>query len=106
MNDLTMRDEPQSERPTNPHGESYLTTGGHINAIGYDSPRGEAEAPSKPNAMRDLSIREVNRGFIVQAGCHTFAISTAKELTQLVTEYINDPSGTEKRWFDGTLMTR
>ena len=56
--------------------------------------------------MRELTIRELNRGFVVTAGCHTFAISTAKELTELVTEYINNPRETEEKWFSGKLMSR
>jgi hypothetical protein len=104
LNNLTMRDVPQSENP-NYGGE--LSAGNTNDLVGYDSPRAEAEMPApKSSTMRELNIREVNRGFIVQAGCHTFAISTAKELTRLVTEYINDPSETERKWFEGKLMER
>jgi hypothetical protein len=56
------------------------------------------------NKMRQISIEEMDRGFIVRVGCQTFAISTKSELTTKLLEYINDPDQTEKRWNDGKLF--
>ena len=58
------------------------------------------------NKIREINIREVNRGFIVTAGCHTFAISTTSELIKLLTVYIDNPDETERLWFSGKLVQR
>jgi hypothetical protein len=62
------------------------------------------ETPQNANKIRQINIEEVNRGFIVRVGCHTFAISTKVELTTKLTEYINEPDKTEKKWYDKTLF--
>ena len=67
----------------------------------------EAVAPTPDrggNKIRQINIEEVNRGFIVKVGCHTFAISTKAELTTKLTEYINEPNKTEKKWYEGDLF--
>ncbi len=56
------------------------------------------------NKIRQINIEEVNRGFIVRVGCHTFAISTKAELTTKLTEYINEPDKTEQKWYAGNLF--
>lgn len=56
------------------------------------------------NKIRQINIEEVNRGFIVRVGCHTFAISTKAELTTKLTEYINEADKTEKKWYAGDLF--
>jgi len=56
------------------------------------------------NKIRQINIEEVNRGYIVRVGCHTFAISTKAELTTKLTEYINEPAKTEKKWYSGDLF--
>lgn len=66
---------------------------------------GEMSASSNSKGkIRNIQLREVNRGYIVDIGCHTFAISTAEELTEKLTEYIKDPSGAEDKWFSGKLF--
>ena len=69
-----------------------------VNEVAVPTPdRGE-------NKIRQINIEEVNRGFIVRVGCHTFAISTKAELTTKITEYINEPDKTEKKWYNGDLF--
>jgi len=60
--------------------------------------------PVQTNKIRQINIEEVNRGFIVRVGCHTFAISTKAELTTKLTEYINEPDKTEQKWYAGNLF--
>ena len=62
------------------------------------------EEVRQENKIRQINIEEVNRGYIVRVGCHTFAISTKAELTTKLTEYINEPSKTEKKWYSGDLF--
>ena len=68
-----------------------------VNEAAIPTPQGE-------NKIRQINIEEVNRGFIVRVGCHTFAISTKAELTTKLTEYINEPAKTEKKWYAGDLF--
>ena len=63
-----------------------------------------APTPLQANKIRQINIEEVNRGFIVRVGCHTFAISTRAELTTKLTEYINEPDATEKKWYENKLF--
>jgi len=63
-----------------------------------------APTPVQANKIRQINIEEVNRGFIVRVGCHTFAISTKAELTTKLTEYINEPDKTEQKWYAGNLF--
>ena len=63
-----------------------------------------APTPVQANKIRQINIEEVNRGFIVRVGCHTFAISTRSELTTKLTEYINEPDKTEQKWYAGNLF--
>lgn len=70
---------------------------------GIDHYAGNREV-TNPNKIRQINIEEVNRGFIVRVGCHTFAISTKAELTTKLTEYINEPEKTEQKWYAGSLF--
>ena len=63
-----------------------------------------APTPIQANKIRQINIEEVNRGFIVRVGCHTFTISTKAELTTKLTEYINEPDKTEQKWYAGNLF--
>lgn len=56
------------------------------------------------NKIRQITINEVNRGFIVNVGCHTFAISTKTELLNKLLEYIENPAETEKKWHTNQLF--
>lgn len=56
------------------------------------------------NKIRQINIEEVNRGYFVRIGCQTFAIGTKAELISNLTEYINEPTKTEKKWFSGELF--
>jgi hypothetical protein len=60
--------------------------------------------PMVENKIKQINIEELNRGYIVRVGCHTFAISTKAELTTKLTEYINEPAKTEKKWYSGDLF--
>lgn len=59
-------------------------------STGTDSYAVNREIPVPPNGqvnkIRQINIEEVNRGFIVRVGCHTFAISTRAELTKFKKE--------------------
>lgn len=56
------------------------------------------------NKIREVSIRELNKGYLVNVGCHSFAITDSKLLIKLLSEYISDPEKTEKKWYDKKLF--
>ena len=60
--------------------------------------------PIQENRSRRITIQELNRGYVVEVGCHSFAISEKAELTAKLVEYINNPSATEQKWFEGNLF--
>jgi hypothetical protein len=68
-----------------------------------------SEAPlmgnsSNENKIRPIQIDQLNRGYVVRVGCHSFAIADAPELIAYLTTYISDPNKTEKNWFAGKLF--
>lgn len=67
----------------------------------FELPNGR---PQEDNRIRKITIEELNRGFIVNVGCSTFAFSTKDELITILTEYINEPNLTEKKWHAGDLF--
>lgn len=69
-----------------------------------EEPKVEPVCSPKYNKIREINIQEVNRGYIVRVGCHTFAISTKEELMPKLEQYINSPEDTERKWNDGSLF--
>lgn len=74
-------------------------------------PRGEtvwdgSARPTDPdeNKIKHINIDQVSRGYIVTVGCQTFAIETSAQLISKLSEYINEPASTSKKWFAGTLF--
>ena len=58
----------------------------------------------RPNKIRQINIEELHHGYIVRVGCHNFAIETKAQLIAQLSAYIQEPSLTEKKWFDGKLL--
>lgn len=54
--------------------------------------------------IREICIKQVNYGYIVNVGCHTFAVESAVKLGELLNKYLMQPNATEKLWYDGTLF--
>lgn len=52
------------------------------------------------NTIRTFMVRQLNFGYVVEVGCHSFAIETKEKLVKLVSDYINTPDETEKKWFE------
>lgn len=66
---------------------------------------GQVEAvPSIPNTIRDITITQLNHGYIVRVGCQTFAIENPSTLIAKLAEYINNPADTETKWNDKKLF--
>jgi len=54
--------------------------------------------------IREIIIKQVNYGYIVNVGCHTFAVESVVRLNELLNAYLLQPDATEKSWYDGTLF--
>lgn len=56
------------------------------------------------NSIKETRIRQLNHGYVIDVGCHSFAIESAQKAIELLGKYIINPSATEKEWFEGSLL--
>jgi hypothetical protein len=62
-------------------------------------------APPMPeNHIRQILIRQLNHGYIVEVGCQVLAIESASKLISLFAEYVNNPVATEAKHRSGKLL--
>ncbi len=47
---------------------------------------------------KEVRIRPLNHGYVVEVGCQSFAIESADKLTALINQYLKDPVEVEKAW--------
>ena len=59
-----------------------------------DAPTGIAPSGEK----REITIREVNNGFIVRVGCQTFVFETREKMLGELERYLKDREGVEKEY--------
>lgn len=57
---------------------------------------GEAEAPSA--SLREVNIRPLSSGYLVNVGCQSVAVETTETLLKTLGEYLNNPSEFERAW--------
>ena len=60
--------------------------------------------PPRENKIRNTTIRQLNSGYVVEVGCHSFAFSTKEEMNEKLLGYINFPAETEERWFNNQSL--
>jgi hypothetical protein len=53
---------------------------------------------------RDLTIKHLHHGYIVEVDCHRFAFETVDRMLKYVGEYLKDPIATEKKWWNKELF--
>ena len=53
---------------------------------------------------REINIRPLNHGYVVNVGCQTFAIESVEKLISNLEKYLHSPIETEKEWFSGNLL--
>ena len=49
--------------------------------------------------MRDFTVKKGVQGYVVMIGCQVAGFSTAADLLVSIGEYVNDPEGTEKKYY-------
>jgi len=59
---------------------------------------------SSKRKIRDINIRQLDHGFVVEIGCQTFAIESASTLIAKLSEYILLPEEIEVKWAEGKLF--
>ena len=52
----------------------------------------------------DIHIHQVDRGYVVQAGCKTFVFEDSDRLLAYLTDYVKNPDAVLKKFYDGTLF--
>ena len=62
------------------------------------------QASKEETKIRKIGIRQLEYGYVVEVGCHWFAIETVDKLLQALTDYVNNPKSIEKAWFDGKFL--
>jgi len=64
------------------------------------------DRPTDPNQnqAREVNIRQLNYGYIINIGCQNFAIESVEKLIVNLETYLKNPSETEKKWFSGTFL--
>jgi hypothetical protein len=55
-------------------------------------------------SIRELRIEQLNNGYIVHVGCHSFAFHTKKKMLKYINSYVNDPNEAERKWVAGELF--
>jgi hypothetical protein len=53
---------------------------------------------------RTVIIQPMHYGYVVRLDCHEFAFESADRALNYVTEYLKDPQGTEKKWWNKELF--
>ena len=53
---------------------------------------------------REIKIKQLNHGYVVNIGCQTFAIESVGKLVSNLEKYLNSPIETETEWLSGNLL--
>lgn len=64
----------------------------------------EPPIPPYPNRMRDISITQLDRGYVVRVGCQSLAIESKEVLLEKLISYINNPDEAETRYNKGEFF--
>lgn len=66
--------------------------------------RNELQPLVAASQAREINIRPLNHGYVVNIGCQTFAIESIEKLIINLETYLKNPNETEKEWFSGNLL--
>ena len=64
----------------------------------------EPGIPLKPTRAREIHIRPLNRGFVVNVDCHAFAFEDLEKMLTYISQYLRNPNKVEEMWFKGQLF--
>jgi hypothetical protein len=60
-------------------------------------------APCGSGKIKEIRITQVDHGYIVNVGCQTFAIESAKRLVKNIEKYFESPEEIEQAWMSKNL---
>jgi len=69
----------------------------------YPMAQGEAQAPTRLNIARPISIEQLNHGYVIVVGCQRFAVESKDALLHRLGSYLSDPNKVEEDWSTGKL---
>lgn len=69
-------------------------------------PQVSTVAQDSPDKIYAIAIRPVDRGYIVEVGCKTFAMSDTDELIRYLSDYLIDPGSIHKQFYAGELFKK
>lgn len=80
-------------------GYSTIVGGRYSNSLGQGAP----VAPNvNINKIKDITIRALDFGYMVNVGCQSVAVETKEKLIQKLADYINNPLEINNTWFSST----
>jgi hypothetical protein len=101
-----IRGEIRSESRISSPNENYQTqTESDGMEVGYDEPQidyGDVDTemvPEQSYSKREVVIKPLNSGFLVNVGCQSAAVETNEQLIKTLTDYFENPYEFEKKWF-------
>ena len=53
---------------------------------------------------RNINIEPLNYGYIMRVGCQSLAIESKEDLLKYLTEYLNDSTKTEEKYYNKQLL--
>jgi len=56
------------------------------------------------NKAKRITIEQLDFGYTVTVGCQKFAIESSDKLVLNLAEYLKDPNGVERKWFEGKVL--
>lgn len=81
------------------------TTSSHTQQIVYSLMEPGQQYPTGlPTKIRGISIRQLDKGYVISVGCQEFAINDSKTLIKNLIAYIKNPSATEEKYYKGELF--
>jgi len=91
--------------------ENQVTFSGSLSS-GHTPYIGPAHTANLEQVVRDdsrftgrkITIQPLHHGYHVEVGCQSFAIEDPSRLTYLVGEYLKNPSGLERIWFENKVL--
>lgn len=86
------------ELTANSISSDYYTYNG--NSVSAGDAGGEETARGRYK-IDNISIEELDYGYILSVGCQKLAIESNAKLIEWIAEYTKDPNGVKQKWYDG-----
>jgi hypothetical protein len=99
----TTTQEYTTEVPAVPYDEAQEASAPPLTGPIEDSGDVQPQSSRSQNKARNITIEELDYGYLVKIGCQSIAIDSHKKLVQKLSEYLKDPNEVENKWFAGNF---